>query len=141
MEVKDLFSRYGIRNTAVRRQIFQTILGFKRRHFSAEDVLVFLRGAKNNVSRASVFRTISLFSRKGLLKIADLEKKYTLYELGFNSRHHDHLYCVVCGRIIEFEDNRIESWQREVCSRNKFYPLSHSLKIEGICDSCRKKQT
>ena len=63
-----------------------------------------------------------------------------MYELALRAGHHDHLYCVSCGKIIEFEDKEIEKLQEKTCQDKKFYPLKHTLKIVGLCKECKKCQ-
>lgn len=138
VNVNRVLEQYKIRNTAARREILEAILSLNTRHFSAEDILGYLKRNKKRTSRASVFRALALFSRKRLIKSTDLVKNFTLYEFTFNLRHHDHLYCVRCGKIIEFEEERIETLQELVCQKNKFHPLQHNLKITGLCAKCRR---
>jgi Fur family ferric uptake transcriptional regulator len=50
--------------------------------------------------------------------------------------HHEHLFCVDCGRIIEFVQDDIERLQTEVCRKHRFTPVSHTLQIRGFCEEC-----
>jgi Fur family ferric uptake transcriptional regulator len=50
--------------------------------------------------------------------------------------HHDHMICLVCGRIIEFESREIERLQDEICRRKGFRMTGHMHQIRGRCRSC-----
>jgi Fur family ferric uptake transcriptional regulator len=92
------------------------------------------------VSRASAYRVINLFMQKGLLKMVDLGKDSALYEVAYDASHHDHIFCLRCGKIIEFEEKVIEELQKEVCKKNSFSPLRHTLRIVGLCKDCKRKK-
>jgi Fur family ferric uptake transcriptional regulator len=63
----------------------------------------------------------------------------TSYENIFNKKHHDHLVCINCGKIIEFYNEKIEKLQEEVCEQHNFVPTEHRLGIKGYCEDCYKK--
>lgn len=137
MKLKDLLKEHRIRETRPRKEVLEAAFSLGKRHFSAEDLLKCLRRKKKKVSRASVFRAINLFSDKKLLFVADLGHGFKIYESASQKNHHDHLYCVKCGAIIEFEDKNIEKLQDKACRSKKFSPLSHTLRIVGLCKECK----
>ena len=67
----------------------------------------------------------------------ELERR-TFYEPEFGRRHHEHLVCLSCGKILEFIQDEIERLQDQVCRKHGFRPLSHTLQIQGICKTCRR---
>lgn len=136
MKKKDLFKNHDIRTSRARREVLKAVFSLGRRHFSADDLIGRLKG-KKRASRASVFRAINLFSDKKLLAVTDLGRGFKMYELATQARHHDHLCCIKCGKIIEFEDKNIERLQTKACRSKRFRPLSHTLRITGLCEECR----
>jgi Fur family ferric uptake transcriptional regulator len=133
----DLLSKHAIHKTQPRRELVKIISAFGKRHFSVEDVLRVLKRTKGVVSRASIYRTINLFSKKGLLHAIDIGEGFQMYELAAHKDHHDHLYCIRCGMIIEFKEKLIEELQTKACKKNYFYPLDHTLRIRGLCKACK----
>ncbi|UCC95249.1 MAG: transcriptional repressor [Candidatus Omnitrophota bacterium] len=138
MSVVRLLKSYNIRSTRQRAEVLAGVISFKQRHFSSEDVLSFLTQKKRKVSRATTFRTLRLFSKKGLLRSLDLGKGWAIYEVAVDSPHHDHLYCIKCGKIIEFEEHQIERLQDKACRKRNFRSLGHTLRIVGFCRECQK---
>ena len=61
----------------------------------------------------------------------------TRYEAAGHGDHHDHLICTSCGRIVEFENERIEELQLRVARSHGFEVQSHKLELYGRCDGCR----
>jgi len=105
-------------------------------HFKVQDIIAALKKSKIAVSRATVYRTIEIMLEAGVIhKYVDAENN-NFYEHTFGHKHHDHLICVKCGRVIEFNDNRIEKIQKEICDKLNFKILNHLLKINGVCDKC-----
>jgi len=120
--------------TSERKLILKAIFSFHK-HFDVEELFEKLREQGNNVSRATIYRTIPLLLQSGLLSetLRCQDKNKIRYENIFNKKHHDHLVCVKCGKIIEFFDERIEKIQEEVCRQYNFVPIEHRLRIKGYC--------
>jgi len=66
---------------------------------------------------------------------------HVVYEHYHPESHHDHLFCVKCGAIVEFFDPRIEDLQMENCRRADFRLLLHNLNIYGVCHDCIRRET
>ena len=64
------------------------------------------------------------------------------YEIANEDEHHDHLICVECGAITEFEEPAIERLQEEIAARYSFSVRSHKHELYGVCAACtlRAKQ-
>lgn len=128
----------GLKLTRPRREILDAALA-RRDHFSAEELAVELRGRPRPVSQATVYRTLALLKDSGFLEEHDFGGGRKFYEQALGRTHHDHLVCIGCGKITEFQNGRIEQMQDQVTEREGFAPVFHSLKIFGHCRACRKK--
>jgi Fur family ferric uptake transcriptional regulator len=127
--------------TLQRRRIFERVFA-THEHFSAERLYGWMREEQGSgVSRATVYRTLSLLVEGGFLETLDTGREELLYEHVLGHRHHDHLVCVECGRITEFSDERIEALQVEAASKKGFTLLYHNLRLFGLCSGCAKKRT
>lgn len=125
----------GLRITPERRKILAEILR-NTAHFGAETLYDRLRSRNERVSRATVYRTIGHLVESGILRRYDLGDRQALYEPCFGKEHHEHMICVVCGKILEFVDEEIERLQDETCRRTGFRPITHTLQIHGVCGDC-----
>ena len=88
-------------------------------------------------NEVTVYRIISSFEEKGLLKKVDLRKDSTYFEL--NADHHHHMVCVKCGEIEDFIENReIEKILKKVIGESKKFKKikEHSLELFGYCKEC-----
>jgi Fur family ferric uptake transcriptional regulator len=131
--------RRALKLTPQRERIFERAYA-THEHFSAETLYGWLREEKGpQVSRATVYRTLSLLVEGGFLESLDAGQGELLYEHVLGHKHHDHLVCVECGRIEEFRDERIEALQEEAARRKGFQLLSHNLRLFGLCGHCGRK--
>lgn len=108
-------------------------------HFTADDLVIAFQ-ENRWVSKATIYRTLSLMVEAGLLEEEDFNEGYKTYEIKFNRAHHDHLICIKCNKVIEFENREIEKIQEKIAGENGFILESHTLKLFGICPSCQKKK-
>ena len=120
--------------TALLREIFST-----HYHFEADELLFKMKEKSVKISRATIYRTLELLVRSGMVRRVHLGEDHYHYEYVSGNSHHDHLICTTCGSVIEFNDPALEQRQREICERKKFIPTFHNLQILGVCDACSRK--
>ncbi len=108
-------------------------------HFDPEDLYLRIRSSGLKASRASVYRTLSLLVESGLVQRAMRTERGNVYEHRYGHGHHDHMICDSCGKIIEFYSEKLENIQSEICDKNKFNGVSHTLEIRGICERCSEQ--
>jgi len=133
--IEEFMKSQGLKLTGPRRRVVQKLLAVKG-HIAADDLIELLRRDKTPVSKATVYRTLALVSQSGLIDGHDFDKGKRLYEPMIGRAHHDHMYCISCGKVIEFEEEAIERLQDMVVQRHKFTPVYHSHKIFGYCAAC-----
>ena len=135
---QDFLEQQGLKltseRTALIREIFST-----HYHFEADELLFKMKEKSVKISRATVYRTLELLVKSGLVRRVHLGEDHYHYEHVSGDSHHDHLICTICGGVIEFHDPELERRQREICERKKFTPTFHNLQILGVCDACRRK--
>lgn len=127
----------GLRRTIQREAIIEAAFG-TREHFSAEELLSMARAIETSVSRATVYRTLPLLVESGLLRELDLGGDVTVYDPNFIEHPtHNHLICVDCNKIIEFEDINMELLENCISRRLGFSPTHKTVKIEAHCDELK----
>src|SRR4029079_18999190 len=135
---QNFLQQQGLKLTSERsalvREIFST-----HYHFEADELLFKMKQGGAKISRATVYRTLELLVKSGLVRRVHLGEDHYHYEHVAGNSHHDHLICTTCGGVIEFHDEQMEKRQLEVCAKKKFTPTFHNLQILGVCDSCRRK--
>ena len=128
----------GLRKTIQREAIIDAAFSTTE-HYTAEELLGMARRIEPSVSRATVYRTLPLLVESGLLKEIDLGKDQKHYDPNFVSHpHHNHLICVDCQKIVEFEDKHIETLEDCITKRLGFSPSTKMVRIEGSCDKLKQ---
>ncbi len=100
-----------------------------------------IQHAGTSLDRASVYRSVLLFEKLGIVKRLQLGWKYRI-ELGDQFQpHHHHMYCLHCGATVELpEDTVLEARLRSLTDDHGFLPEDHQIEIRGICAVCQDSQ-
>ncbi len=122
--------------TAQRMAIADVVLGTER-HVSAEEVADALRARGARAGTATVYRTLEVLVRSGLVVERDFGEGFKRYEASRGIPHHEHLLCSVCGRVTEFRDERLERMTTLLAEAHDFSRQRHRLVIYGLCGDCR----
>ena len=104
-------------------------------HVSAEDVYKLLLASGEEIGLATVYRVLKQFEQAGLVVRHNFEGGHSVFELS-PEKHHDHIVCVRCGKVEEFNDSKIEKRQEEVASQFGFELTDHHLNMYGFCPDC-----
>jgi Fur family ferric uptake transcriptional regulator len=128
----------GLRSTHQRRIILDTFLEGTA-HITIEGLLAEVRRKDEGIGYATVYRTLKLLTESGVASEHHFGDGLSRYELVDGSHsHHDHLICVSCGEITEFEEPRIEALQEEIAKRYRFEIDSHKHELYGRCERCAR---
>lgn len=107
-------------------------------HFTPEDIYTLLKQENPdiNIGIATIYRTLSLLETSHIASSISFGVQGKKYELGLK-KHHDHLICIKCNKIIEFYDKTIEEKQEEIAKKFNFKMTDHTMKIIGLCENCQ----
>lgn len=94
----------------------------------------------DRVDRASVYRTVKLFERLGVIRRVNVGWKYQIELSGEFSAHHHHLHCLQCHGVIPITDESLEDTISAISRRHHFSPTEHQLEIQGVCQRCVGKR-
>jgi len=137
----EFLSEKGLRRTTQREAIIGAAMSTTN-HFTAEDLLLMARKLDKSVSRATVYRTLPLLVESGLLRELDLGGEMKCYDPNFIEHPtHNHLICVDCNKIVEFEDPNIELLENCISRRLGYSPTNKTIKIEAHCEELQRKGT
>jgi Fur family ferric uptake transcriptional regulator len=139
---KETFVKYieekGMRHTKQRESIVNAFFSAGR-HITVEELFNTVKRDYPAIGYATVQRNLNLLCESGLAEEIKIGKQKTRYEQKYGSKHHDHLICLKCGRLIEVNDEKIEKLQDKLAKANDFMPIKHKLEIYGICSACVSK--
>ncbi|MCA9322131.1 MAG: transcriptional repressor [Planctomycetes bacterium] len=134
---EDYLRERGLKLTAGRRQLVDLVFR-DHSHFTADGLFDRCRERGIRISKATLYRTLTILLDCKLLAAHDFGEGSRYYEHVYGHRHHDHLFCLVCKAIAEFHSERIEQLQDAAARELGFQPIRHSLAIFGVCDACQQ---
>ena len=109
-------------------------------HVTVEQLCELLRKRGYKYEQDFVQQCMEDMVKLGFAQRKNFEGKPVLYEHRHLGRHHDHLICTKCGKIVEFKDDELELLQRRIAQRYGFHMLQHKMEIYGLCHSCLSKR-
>ncbi len=107
-------------------------------HVSADDLAT--RVAKQGVAvgTATVYRTLDLLVKSGLVREHDFGEGFKRYEPLPGGQAHEHCICQSCGKVMEFSNERLERMIALLAEEVAFRPHHHRLEIYGLCRDCQQ---
>ena len=128
----------GVRMTRQRRTILGVIETAKQ-HLDASQILRKAQRLDPSIDRVTVYRTLKLLKRHGLvdeLDLLHLRGDGHYYE---RRPHRDHLHmaCLRCGKVVEFESHLFERLKGEVERECHFHIILTRVEMGGYCTHCR----
>ena len=135
-EAANTLKSKNFKTTKSRRLILEKIFKTSE-HFTAEELWKDLTRENKSVSLATVYRTLQMLQKEGLIQEHHFGGSQKYYETAQNKKHHDHFCCLNCGIIQEFYDPAEEQLIKRVAKKLKFKMQTHVLVIHGLCSKCK----
>lgn len=128
-------SQKGLKNTRQRETVAEVFFSTDG-HVSAEELYLKVLKVNPDIGLTTVYRTLRLLTEAGLAKERRFAEAQGVFEKEDGDRHHDHLICTRCGKIIEFKEPLIEKMQDDVAKRYGFIVQDHKMELYGLCKGC-----
>lgn len=126
--------------TPQRQIILKALLDHPEEHLSAEEIHFIVRGKDPEIGLATIYRTLELLANLDILHKINFGDGCTRYELAEQEAHnHHHLICVNCGKVIEVNDDLLETLETWIEKKTHFHITDHQLKFYGYCVDCQQK--
>jgi len=135
VELKKIIRALNLKVTTQRLAILKA-LHEGRRHVTAQELFEKLNGDHPEIGFATVYRFLRTLTEGNFVSEVRMGGLPARYELNSKS-HHDHLTCVRCGKICEFENKTIETLQEKVARQFGFQLTHHVLELYGVCPTCQ----
>lgn len=118
-------------------QVFQNLP--KGKHLSAEDLYNVLQAEAAGISLSTIYRTLKLMARMGILRELELAEGHKHYELNQpHPYHHHHLICVRCNKTIEFKNDQILKVGAKASQKEGYHLLDCQLTVHAVCPTCQR---
>lgn len=141
-ELKSRYDNFILTNhlkSSKRRDLIFNHITQIQGHFTADEIYQALFKIDSEIGIATVYRTIRLLVDCGVLLEHTFGEKKGFFEvIDMNAKHHDHLICNICGKIIEFKSDVIDDDKQRIAEQYQFQIKSHKLEIYGVCSACQQ---
>ncbi len=140
------FKECGYRIT-IAREVILKILHNTSKHLSAEEIFLEVYKEYPNIGLTTVYRTLDLLTRLGIVSKNDFGDNRARYELSFKREkfsHHHHLICTGCGMVIDYDDfmdkevEFLKYVEEGLSKKFNFKIKSHLMQFYGLCNKCFK---
>jgi len=136
---KDYLSSQKLKFTRTRRLIFEEIFSDEEIHPDAYEIHRRLKNKGEKVSLATIYRTLRLFVKSGLVSEVDFGENHSHYEPEISRATHGHLVCLSCGEVKEFSNEKVQSILKKIGKESQFKTDKFSIQVFGYCQNCQKK--
>lgn len=133
-KLRAYLNQHGHKHTRQREAILEVFLGSKG-HVTSEELFERVRHAHPEMGAATVYRSLKLLCDAELATASHFRDGVTLYE--HQGTHHDHLVCLSCGEVVEFECSMIEDAQERIAAHYGYRLTNHRHDLYGYCRSCK----
>lgn len=129
---KATLKKNGLSVTMSRKIVFNALQGQE-----PQTMAELVEACWRHIDRATVYRTVELFERLGMVKRLQIGWKHKLELSDDFQHHHHHLTCRVCGRTTPLpEDQALESRLKLLAAAEGFTMQDHQVEIQGVCSNC-----
>lgn len=133
---RELLEKKGLKYTYERKEIFEEVSHLKE-HFDADSLYSRFKEKDSRISRDTVYRTLPLLLESGVVQKSAGVGHREFFERVGRKGHHDHMICVQCGKIIEFQCEAIEKLQDKKAAEYGFKLTFHDHRLFGFCKDCQ----
>ena len=134
-QLETILHQHGQSITAGRKLIFDIL--WRQKPMPVSQIVEKVGGT---IDRASVYRTLTLFEKIGIVQRVTIGWKHHVELAGPFSHHHHHLVCLQCQAVIVVADSQIEEMMNHIASKHGYALQQHQFEIQGICKNCRRKR-
>jgi len=121
------------------RALILEIIRQGKGHLDADEVYRRARQKHPRLSLSTVYRTLQVFKKLGLVEELHFDEAHHHYEITPPTEHH-HLVCLGCGRVIEFRYPLARYVKKGVAEAKDFDIIDTEIRMTGYCPRCRQKQ-
>lgn len=138
-QFEKLFKKENLDNFEDRFKVLDAFLQTEK-HLTSAELTQILNDDGHNLDNEFVRDTLKLMCNFGFARKNKFDNGVVRYEHLHLGQHHDHMICIKCKKIFEFEEDAIESLQVNIASKHGFHLLQHKMELYGICSKCLKER-
>ncbi len=131
-----ILRKHGYRITQARRIVLR-VLEDATGHYTSTQIIEAVEALDPSVGRASVFRSLDLFTRLGILRPTYLSGSMTPAYVLMTGGHHHHVICSKCQAIHDFDECGLDEITQQLETQLNLRIDGHLLEFYGVCADCQ----
>jgi Fur family ferric uptake transcriptional regulator len=136
--MNNIVDKMDMRLTYQRKVILNVLIENIDKHLTANDIYTLIKSKHNIIGMATIYRTIDILNKKGIVIKHDFGDSAAKYELEIEqNKNHHHLICKKCGKVIEMSGLLKDDFYETLLQDKGFECTDYKLKIFGYCADCR----
>ena len=136
---KSLLQQLDLKITSQRLAVLKALNSGAKTHLTAREIFEKVLKTHPDIGFATVYRFIKTITELGVLSKLKMNNASARYEFKTDDHHH-HIICVHCGKIVEFQNDKMENLIQNITQKNKFSLQHHIIEIYGECGRKTCKQ-
>jgi len=128
----------SVRRKTEQRQLIIDIIRQAKEHLDADEIYQQARQKLPSISLSTVYRSLQLFKKLGLIEEHQLGGMRRFYETTPRPKHH-HLVCLGCGRIFEFKCSSEVKLKSRISKEEGFKITDAEVRLVGYCPDCQRR--
>ena len=123
------------------RRVLLEVMDQAEQHLTADAILERAQKIDPHVHKVTVYRTLEMLKRRGLLDELDLLhiNGHRHYYESHSVRDHIHVACLRCGKVREVESELYEQLKRQIQRDTGISITVTRMEIGGYCEACSEK--
>jgi Fur family ferric uptake transcriptional regulator len=134
--VRQILAKSSQRVTA-QRTLLLDLLRKGGGHVDADELYRLARKKNSRISLSTVYRNLQVFKKMGLIEERHFDEEHHHYEVK-SGEEHQHLLCIGCGRVIEFDFPAVKKFRKGIGTKYDFDVTGVEIHLSGLCSDCRK---
>lgn len=139
MKRTDSFLNEEVRQRhTVQRELLLNLIRQTNGHMDATELYERARERQPRLSLSTVYRNLGLFKKLGLVDEHQFSDARRYYEAKARNRH-QHLVCLGCGEVFEFECPSAERLRTKISQDSGFEVVDTEVRLVGYCPKCQRQ--
>ena len=136
---REYLKKKNLKSTPERMAVLKEVLS-EDGHFDADQLFERIQRYNKSASRATIYRVLPLLVDAGFVAETLRCQGRVSYERVYGTDRHDHMVCDKCGKVIEFNSDKLNKILQGICDEHEFAQREHRLGVRGLCRDCVKEK-
>ena len=138
MDIAQILRSQGFKVTPQRIAIYDALRGHHD-HPTAEMLYHTLRPEHPSMSLATVYKTMEIFEKIGLVKILEVGDERAHYD--WDTQAHPHIRCIRCNKVEDMMGIDLKAIKTIADQGSEYQITGQHITFEGVCPECAKKES